>query len=149
MYQYKKKGEEMIEVNLFAVLLAAVASMGVGFLWYSPMMFGKPWMKLMGLTMKDMNSAKKEMGKLYALSFVASIVTAYVLSHVMTLSSNFYDYDQMMTGMTSAFWMWLGFIAPVQLTDTIFGGKKWKLFALNTGYQLVAVMAMGVVLALL
>lgn len=38
---------------------------------------------------------------------------------------------------------------PVQLTEQIFGDKKWKLFGINTGYQLVAVAAMAVVIALI
>ncbi|MCR4324342.1 MAG: DUF1761 domain-containing protein [Candidatus Curtissbacteria bacterium] len=42
-----------------------------------------------------------------------------------------------------------GFIMPVQATAAIFGEKKWELFAIDTGYQLVAVLAMGVVLAIL
>ncbi len=37
----------MIEsVNLLALLAATLANMGLGFLWYSPVMFAKPWMKL-------------------------------------------------------------------------------------------------------
>ncbi len=138
-----------VEVNFLAVLLAAVASMALGFLWYSPTMFGKPWMKLMGLTNESLKKAQKEMGKLYGVSFVLALVTAYVLSHVMTLSGNFYNYTRVMTGLTTAFWMWLGFIMPVQLTDQIFGAKKWKLFGINTGYQLASLVVMAVVLGFL
>jgi hypothetical protein len=86
---------------------------------------------------------------LYALSFVASLVTAYVLSHVMTLSESYFGYAPVTAGLTSAFFMWIGFVAPVQMTDIIFGSKKWKLFAINTGFQLAALLAMGVVIGLL
>jgi hypothetical protein len=138
-----------IEVNYLAVLLAGVASMVVGFLWYGPMLFAKPWMKLMGHTKESMEKEKTNMGKTYGISFVLALVTAYVLSHVMTLSQNFYNTGAVMTGLTSAFWMWLGFIMPVQATDVLFGSKKFKLFLINTGYQLASVLAMGVVLGLL
>ena len=74
-----------------------------------------------------------------------SPITAYVLSHVMTLSENFFHYSKPSTGLTTAFWMWLGFMMPVQLTNTIFGDKKWKLFAINTGYQLVSLLLMGAI----
>ncbi len=135
-----------LEINYFAVLIAAVASMAVGFAWYSPMFYGKQWMKLMGYTAETMKKAQKEMGKWYGLSFVVALVTAYVLSQVMGLSENFYHYPRVQTGLTSAFWMWLGFVMPVQMTDQIFGEKRWKLLAINTGYQLVALLAMGIVL---
>jgi len=32
-----------IEVNYVAILIAGAISMAVGFLWYSPLMFAKPW----------------------------------------------------------------------------------------------------------
>lgn len=138
-----------IEVNYVAILLAGVATMALGFLWYHPVMFGKPWMKLMGHTPESLKKDQKAMGKLYALSFVASLVTAYVLFHVMALSENFFHYPLLQTGLTSAFWMWLGFVLPVQFTDTIFSHKKWHLLAINTGYQLASLIVMGVILALL
>jgi hypothetical protein len=139
----------MIDVNYVAVLLAAIASMVAGFLWYSPMVLGKPWMKQMGLTADKLKKAQKEMGKLYGVSFVVALLTAFVLSHVMTMSMAYFHYSKLSTGLISAFWMWLGFVMPVQVTDQIFGAKNWKLLAINTGYQLVALLAMGVVLALL
>lgn len=138
-----------IEVNIVAIILAGVASMAVGFLWYSPLLFAKPWMKLMGYTEKSMEAAKKEMGKTYAISFVASLITAYVLAHVMTLSESFFHYAPIYAGVSTAFWMWLGFVGPVQLTDALFGSKKWNLFFINTGYQLASMVVMGVVIALL
>lgn len=138
-----------VEVNLLAIIIAAVAAMAVGFLWYGPMLFGKQWMKLMGYTEESMEKAKKSMGKMYSISFALSLVTAYVLSHVMTLSENFFHYGRLETGVMTAFWMWLGFIMPVQLTAEIFGSKKWNLFGINTGYQLVSVLAMGFTIAVL
>lgn len=138
-----------LEVNYFAVLLAGFVYMVVGFLWYSPLLFANPWMKQMGYTVDALKKEQKKMGPLYGLSFAASLITAYMLSHVMTLSENFYSYSQLYTGITTAFFMWLGFVAPVQLTDVIFGSKKWMLFVINTGYQLTALIAMAIVLALL
>lgn len=139
----------MIEINMIAVLLAAVAAMGVGFLWYSPLLFAKPWTKLMGYTQKDFEKEQKKMGMMYSLSFVFALITAYVLSHVMALSMNFYNYPAIQTGLTSAFWMWLGFVTPIQATDVLFGGKSWKLFYINTGYQLASLLAMGLVVGVI
>lgn len=132
-----------VEVNFVAVLVAGVVAMAVGFLWYGPMLFGKQWMKLMGYTKESMESAKKDMGKTYSVSFVLTLVIAYVLAHVMGLSQSYYGYDAVMTGLTSGFWMWLGFVMPVQATDVLFGGKKWKLFGVNTGYQLASLLVRG------
>lgn len=138
-----------VSVNYLVVLVAGIVSMGVGFLWYGPMLFGKQWMKLMGYTKESMEKAKKEMGKTYAISFVLALVTVYVLSHVMILSRSFFNTPMLSAGLTSAFWMWLGFIMPVQATEVLFGGKKWDLFAINTGYQLASLLAMGLVIGIM
>lgn len=138
-----------VQINYVAILLAAVSSMVIGFAWYSPYLFGKQWMKLSGYTTENMKKEQKEMGKWYGLSFVLALITAYVLSHVMTLSMNYFNYAAVTTGLTTAFWMWLGFIMPTQATGTIFGDKKWQLFGINTGYQLVVVLVMGVILGVM
>jgi hypothetical protein len=139
-----------LSINYFAVLIAAVASMGLGFLWYSPYMFGKQWMKMMGYTQESMKKAQKEMGSMYALSFVGALVMAYVLSHVMGLSQYFYSYTPVMTGITSAFFAWIGFVAPVQMTEVIFGkNKNRNLYFINTSYQLTSLVLMGVIIGLL
>ena len=42
----------MIETNWIGVILAAISAMVVGYVWYGPL-FGKPWMKLVGITKED------------------------------------------------------------------------------------------------
>jgi hypothetical protein len=136
----------LLEVNYFAVLVAAIVSMIAGFVWYHPAVLGKPWMKLSGHSADSLKAEQKKMGKYYGLSFILALISAYVLYHVMVMSENFFGYPMVQTGITSAFWMWLGFIMPVQATDQIFGKKNWKLFGINTGYQLVALLLMGLVI---
>jgi ABC-type multidrug transport system permease subunit len=137
----------MIEINYLALVLAVVASMAAGFIYYSPYVLGKPWMKLMGWN-KDIKMSGAEMGRLYGTSALLAVITAFVLYHVMTMSIAYFGYDPLMTGLTTAFWMWLGFVMPVQATDVLFSKKPFKLFAINTGYQLVSLLVMGVVFGL-
>jgi hypothetical protein len=139
----------IVEVNYLSVVAAAVSSMALGFLWYSHILFGKMWIKEKGLTAESLKENQKGMAPLYGLSVFLGLVTAYVLYHVMSLSLAFYDYPLLSTGLTSAFWMWLGFVMPVQATGTIFGNKNWKLFGIDTGFQLASLLLMGIVLAML
>lgn len=122
--------------------------MVVGFVWYGPL-FSKPWMKEMGYTEESLKKDQANMGKTYAISFVLALLTGYILTHVMTFSEAFYGYPIVQTGLTSALWMWLGFVMPVQATEVLFGGKTFKLFAINTGYQLASMLAMGAVIGLM
>jgi hypothetical protein len=53
-------------VNLSSVLVAAVSSMVIGFLWYSPLLFARPWMILMGYDPDDkskLDEMRKGAGK--------------------------------------------------------------------------------------
>ena len=45
--------ETFTGVNFWGVLVASVATMVIGFLWYSPMLFAGPWMRLMGYDPDD------------------------------------------------------------------------------------------------
>lgn len=137
-----------VEVNYLSVLIASVVSMAVGFVWYT-VLFGKPWIKLMGYTKASMEKEKENMGKTYTISFILTLVTAYMLFHVMVFSESYFHYPKVMTGLTSGFSMWLGFVMTTQATDVLFGGKNWKLFSINTGYQLASLLAMGLTMGLM
>jgi hypothetical protein len=66
--------------NYLAILVAAISTVVLGFLWYGPL-FGKPWMKLMDIDPSKMSKeAMKGMNKTYALMSIGSLVLAYVLS---------------------------------------------------------------------
>ena len=60
-------------VNLWAVLGAAVATMVIGFLWYSPALLAKPWMLAMGYDPEDkarIAEMQKTAGPKYGISFL-------------------------------------------------------------------------------
>jgi surface polysaccharide O-acyltransferase-like enzyme len=133
-------------INFWAVLVCAIATMAIGFLWYSPILFANPWMRLMGFDPNDrakIAEMRKSAGKIYGLAFVASIASAVVLAKIIDLTSvNTIPY-----GMKIGFAVWLGFVTTVQLTGALFGKQPTKLYLINTGYQLVCYLAMGAILA--
>jgi hypothetical protein len=133
-------------VNLWAVLVAAIATMVVGFLWYSPFLFARPWMLAMGYDPDNkakLDEMRKSAGKSYALSFVASLVAAFVLGKIIDVAT----VDSALYGMKIGFAVWLGFVTTVQLTAKLFGNQPTKLYLINTGYQLVCYLVMGAILA--
>jgi hypothetical protein len=133
-------------VNLLAVLVAAIATMVVGFLWYSPLLFAKPWMVLMGYDPNDkagLEQMRKSAGKSYGISFLASLLSAFVLGKIIVITT----VNSALYGMKIGFAIWLGFVATVQLTEVLFAKKPAKLFLINTGYQMVCYLVMGAILA--
>ena len=68
----------LIQVNLSAVVIASAAAMGVGFVWYSQAVFGKSWTKLENLDKNKLD--KLGMGKIFGITFLVTLVSAYILS---------------------------------------------------------------------
>lgn len=128
-------------VNYAAVAAAAIVNMVLGFVWYGPL-FGKPWMKMMGLTKDSVKST--EMNKLYAAAFVSALVMAYVLSHFVQVGGAISAIE----GATIGFWIWLGFITTTTLSGLLWEGKPLNLYLLNNGYYLVLLLVNGALLAL-
>ncbi len=136
------------EINYLAVLLAGVGSMVVGSIWYAKGVFGDTWAKLAKVDMsKQVNSS--EMVKLMGLTFLASLVTAYVLAHVSYLSNQFFRNDFLQDALTTGFWVWLGFTAMRFWTHDMFEGRRKKLTLLNAGNEFATVMVMALVIGLI
>lgn len=132
-------------LNFLAVLVAAISTMLVGFLWYSPVLFAKPWMKEMGYDPNDKaktEEMKKSAGPAYAGSLAASLISAFVLA----LFVHWTRAEGARIGAMTGFHAWLGFVATVQFTGALFAKQSMKLFAINTGYQLVCYLVMGAIL---
>lgn len=116
----------------------------LGALWYSPVLFGKQWMKLSGYTMKDLEKAKKDggMGMKYFLAFVANLVMAYVVAVLIDLLdlASFGDAARVLL------WLWLGLMVPILLNLTLWDKKPWGLLWLNASYYLVGLFVIAGVL---
>jgi hypothetical protein len=132
-------------VNLWAVLVSALATMVAGFLWYSPALFANPWMKLMGYDPTDkakVAEMQKSAGPSYMMSLIASVLSALVLGKILAV----WNISTAPEGMKIGFAVWLGFVTTVQLTNSLFTKQPAKLYAINTGYQVVCYLAMGAIL---
>jgi hypothetical protein len=133
-------------VNLLSVLAAGIATMILGFVWYSPALFAKPWMREMGYDLNDkakLKEMQKSAGPTYGIAFLAGLVSAFMLAKILSIT----PIDTALYGMKLGLGVWLGFVATVQLTGALFMKSSMKLFAINTGYQLVCYLVMGAILA--
>ena len=126
-------------VSFLGILLAAIASMIVGMIWYSPLLFVKPWMRLSGI---KKSGKQKGMAFSYIVMFIGTFVTAYVLAQVISFTGAFSFSEGMMIG----FGVWLGFIAPTMLGIVLWESKPWALYFINAGYYLVSLLIAGLIL---
>lgn len=133
----------MMEVNWWAILVAAVASMVIGAFWYGPLL-GQQWMHAMGWDPSDkakMEAMKKGVGLSYFWQFVASIVMAWVLALFIGQLAMW----GFMGGVKVAFWAWLGFVVTIKFSDSLWGGHK-SLFWISSGNMLLTLLVMGAII---
>ncbi len=133
----------MININYWSVLVAAVSNMIIGSVWYSPILFGKKWMKLMGKSKEDMEREKKGVDKLYLMMFVGALVTAYVMAHFINYVSAYDAWGGAQLGI----WIWLGFVMTINLGAVLFEKRPTGLYWINNFYYLVSLTLMGIILA--
>ncbi len=134
-----------VSVNYLAVLLAALSTMVVGSIWYAKGAFGTTWGKLAKV---DMSKPPKrgEFAWLMGSTFVASLVTAYVLAHVAFLSNQFFQNSFLQDSLATGFWLWLGFVATRIYVHDAFEGRRKKLTLLNASHELVTVLVMALII---
>ncbi len=109
------------------------------------MLFAKPWTILMGYDPNDkakMAEMQKSAGPSYMMSFIASMLAAFVLGKLIAVSGTVGAVDGLKIGLV----VWLGFVTTVQFTNALFSRQPNKLYMINTGYQLVCYVAMGAIL---
>lgn len=129
-------------INFIEILACGVAAMIIGYLWYGNFLFGKTWMKEVGITEKDIKAQEKDMPKTYGLMFVGALIQAFVLSIFLDFAGAF----DFLTGAQVAFWTWLGFVATVRLSDVLFEKKSTTNAGINAGYTLVTLVVMSAII---
>jgi len=129
-----------IPINYWAVLVAAIAKMIVGAIWYSPPLFATPWRTLVNISEADM---KASLGRAMAVDFIASLVMAFVLVHAVVYAGA----ATLGTGAAVGFFNWLGFVAAVTIAQVTYERRPFRLFLINNGALLISLLVMGAILA--
>ena len=131
------------DINYLAVLVAAISSMILGAIWYGPL-FMKAWMKQVGMTAKDLKKRKK---KGSAKQMIGAFIMALVMAGVLAAFIQYRGDITLFTGICVAFWAWLGFTATVEMSRVLFERSSFKLFMINSGFNLVQLLIMGLIIA--
>jgi hypothetical protein len=137
-----------MQIDLILVFIVVVLQIALGTLWFSQIMFGKAWMKLNHvdhLSKEEMKEKAKGMRIIYALNFLTSLVSIFILAVIIKYTPDF-------SGVMLAVALWLGFNMPAQATVYLWDShrtnfEKMNLFLIANGYQLVSLIIAGYLLA--
>lgn len=128
-------------VNWIAVVLAAVASMALGFVWY--MALAKQWMAALGKTREQVNMGSSATP--FIISFVMQLVMAYSLA---LFVPRVMGSTTITNALIVAFHIWLGFVITTMITNHRYQGSKWSLTVIDGGYFLGVLWVQALVIGL-
>ncbi len=126
--------------NWLAVLAASVSAMMLGGLWYSPLLFEKPWRHLVAVPGKDKAGSP---ALIYGGSFLLMVAGAAVFHMFLGPSPDF------------AFAAGVGFSAGLTWAagslwiSYLFEGRPAKLYLINGGYHIAQYTLYGIIFGLM
>ncbi len=131
-------------LNFWAVLLAAAASFVFGGIWYG--VLSKQWMAAAGLTESDVKGSGGPSPLPFIITFLAQIIMAWMLAGIVLHLSRSGIAANVRSGMISAFFIWLGFMATTIVVNHQFQMQKATLTLIDTGHWLGVMLIQGAVL---
>jgi hypothetical protein len=128
-----------LHFNFLAVLVAALIQWFLGAFWYS-LFFAKPWMALTGHT-----PGERPKGAILSMvaSFFGGLILCFMLAHLVV----WIGASDCGFGAFIGFVCWLGFVAVPLFLETLYERRSFKLFAINSGFWLTALLISGGLLA--
>jgi hypothetical protein len=162
-----------MKFNFVTTAVAAIIPLIMGFIWYSPILFKKSWMKEVGFDEDTMKGAN--MGLIFVLSYVLSFLLAFILQtfviHQFGAQSVLLGEPGFAEGTGEAFTYLQEFIAtygdrfrtfghgalhgtmigllivlPIMGTNALFERKSFKYVLINVGYWTISLALMGGIL---
>jgi len=134
-----------MSISILGSIIAAIVSMMIGFAWYSDALFGKRWRSGLGWSDEYMSNMKERgMTGVIIGGFLSEFVMAVILSFMIQLVGVF----SAPQAMTLAFWIWLGFIATIQMGSVFWERRSFGFYLINSLYRLVTLLVMAIILTL-
>jgi hypothetical protein len=133
-------------LNWLAVIVGAVVYFAIGAVWFTPQLFGKPWMAAIGW---DESRPRPEMNPI---SYVGPAVF-YLVSAIATgLLAKATGTDTLAEGIVLGLVVGIGYALVVTATDAVFDPNKpkpWNWFAISGAYHVVSLAIVGAIFGLL
>lgn len=131
------EGGTMENINLLAVIVAAVSAFALGGAWYSPLLFGKAWLRESGAD-PEQGDPGKTFGGAFVLSLLAALVFAIFLGPEPEFS--FATGAGLAAGL---FW-----VASSLGINYLFSQRSLTLFLIDGGYHTAQFTLYGMILGL-
>ena len=156
-----------MELNFLAILVSALSTLVVGFIWYNPKVFGGIWMRESGMTEEKIKGTN--MLILFGMSIIYAVMMSIIINMIVVHQFGALgmiggdpalgkpSYAAFMADYGTAFrtfkhGMLHGFIAglflalPLMGTTALYERRSWKYTLVTGGYWIVSFTIMGGIL---
>ncbi len=157
-------------MNILAILVAALVSLPIGFIWYNPKVFGNAWMKTIGKTEEELKNGAPNMILVLGLSIVFAFMIALVVQMNVVHQSGLYsllaeiegsangkvevllngtsiDYANLHRsfghGVLHGVILSIFLVLPIMAQTAMYENRGFKYIAINVGYWIVTLAIMG------
>ena len=126
-------------LNWLAIIVSTLVFFGLGAIWYTPLAFGKMWMKETGITQEAAQKANlpKVMGLTLLFTFIMAVNLAMFLN-----DPNIGASEGAMYGLFTGF----GWIAMSIFVTGQYEFRSTRYMLIHAGYNIVGLTLMGVIL---
>jgi Protein of unknown function (DUF1761) len=121
----------MIRINYFAIALLVVVAFIASSVWYSPLMFGREFTELNGVSA----SAHPNWLKIVC-ELIRTFVLAYVITRLVLLLNVANSKDALRLGI----WLWIGFPVILLTGSILWQNVPWMLAAIHAGDWLIKIL---------
>ncbi|HEX2861374.1 MAG TPA: DUF1761 domain-containing protein [Lacunisphaera sp.] len=134
----------ILTLNPVEVLTVAVIGFLLGWLWYSPLLFAKPWMKEMKITEEQMKaSAQKGMARFFILAFLFTLLSTFGLAAFL----NAHRPTWWGGGALVGGFFGLCVVGARLLNSGVWEQRSGRLLAINVGHEVALFAVQGTILA--
>ena len=125
-------------VNFPGALVGAFLAFLVGGIWYSPVLFAKPWMRATGLQDDELKKGTgRVFGGAFALALVGNVNLAFFLAD---------GTPNLGWGIAAGALAGVGWVATAMGVTYLFERRSLRLYLIDAGYHVVALMLSGAIL---
>ena len=142
-------------LNPYALIVAALVPMVMGFVYYHPKVLGDRWMKANGFTLESLGTGPKPIMFLLALA-VSFLLAIFIWNNVtgaggmdplQVTAPDGHSYATFGHGAVHGVIMSILVVLPIFVTMTIFEKRSWSWAFVNWGYWALTVTLMGGILS--
>jgi hypothetical protein len=135
--------QALVTLNALAVCAVAFLGFALGWLWYSPVLFAKAWMKEMNFTKEQVQCMKSTRS---ALTLAGAFLITLISTTVLAFFINEHHIEGPLGGLKMGLLLGVGFVATRQTVNSLFQMKSLKLYLIVVGYDIFLFAVQGAIL---